>query len=117
MRDACCVIHLCDFGLPTSNFGLWTQKKAMHRQALDLKLSKFLLLILRHQPERFGLALDEEGWASLAEVLQILHGLPNFRWASRADVRRIVAEGSGDEKRRFKVADERIRACRRSSAE
>lgn len=89
----------------------------MNRKALDLKLSKFLLLILRHQPERFGLALDEEGWASLAEVLQILRGLPNFRWASRADVLRIVEQGSGDEKRRFEVAEERIRARPRASAE
>ena len=76
-----------------------------------VKLSKFLSLILRHQPERFALALDEEGWASLAEVLEILKGLPNFRWATRADVMGIVAEGTGDEKRRFEVVDGRIRAC------
>jgi len=74
------------------------------------KLSKFLALILRHQPQRFGLELDEEGWASLPEVLEILHGLPNFRWAKRAEVMRIVDEGSGDGKHRFEVADERIRA-------
>ncbi len=76
----------------------------------EIKLSKFLLLILRHQPERFGLRLDEEGWASLSEVMEILRGLPNFRWATRADVMRIVEEGSGDAKRRFEVDGERIRA-------
>ncbi len=75
-----------------------------------MRLSKFLALILRHQPERFGLALDEEGWASLSEVMEILHGLPNFRWATRADVMEIVEQGSGDEKRRFEVAGDRIRA-------
>ena len=75
-----------------------------------LKLSKFLALVLRHQPERFGLALDEEGWASLPEVIEILRGLPNFRWATRADVMRIVEEGSGDAKRRFEVEGNRIRA-------
>lgn len=80
------------------------------RQAL--KLSRFLGLILRHQPERFGLAMDEEGWASLAEVMEVLRGLPNFRWARRADVLQIVEEGSGDGKRRFEVNGERIRACR-----
>jgi RNA:NAD 2'-phosphotransferase (TPT1/KptA family) len=31
-----------------------------------MKLSKFLALILRHQPERFALELDEEGWASFS---------------------------------------------------
>jgi putative RNA 2'-phosphotransferase len=74
------------------------------------KLSKFLSLILRHQPERFALAIDEEGWASLSEVMEILNGLPNFRWATRAGVMQVVEEGSGDDKRRFEVAENRIRA-------
>jgi putative RNA 2'-phosphotransferase len=78
------------------------------RQAI--KLSKFLALILRHQPERFGLVLDEEGWTSLSEVLEILRGLPNFRWATRADVMQLVEQGSGDDKRRFEVEEDRIRA-------
>jgi len=75
-----------------------------------LKLSKFLALILRHQPERFGLALDGEGWASLSEVMEILHALPNLRWATRADVMAVVEGGAGDDKRRFEVEGERIRA-------
>ena len=74
------------------------------------KLSKFLSLILRHQPERFALAIDGEGWASLPEVMEILHGLPNFRWATHADVVAVVEEGSGDAKQRFEVKDNRIRA-------
>lgn len=82
----------------------------LSEQARKVKLSKFLSLILRHQPERFGLHLDEEGWASLPEVLEILQGLPNFRWATRADVLELVEKGSGDGKRRFEVAGERIRA-------
>jgi putative RNA 2'-phosphotransferase len=77
-----------------------------------VKLSKFLALILRHQPERFGLPLDEAGWASLSEVMEILQGLPNFRWATRTDVMRLVEEGAGDTKRRFEVDEEgkKIRA-------
>jgi putative RNA 2'-phosphotransferase len=75
-----------------------------------VKLSKFLALILRHQPERFALALDDEGWASLAEVMEILKGLPNFRWANRADVMLVVEQGAGDGKRRFQVEGGRIRA-------
>jgi putative RNA 2'-phosphotransferase len=75
-----------------------------------VKLSKFLALILRHQPERFALLLDEEGWASLPEVMEILRGLPNFRWATRADVTAVVEEGAGDGKRRFEVQGNRIRA-------
>jgi putative RNA 2'-phosphotransferase len=75
-----------------------------------VKLSKFLSLVLRHQPERFALALDEHGWASLSEVMEIVKGLPNFCWATRADVMAVVEEGSGDGKRRFEVQGNRIRA-------
>ena len=75
-----------------------------------VKLGKFLALILRHQPERFALELDEEGWASLSEVMEIVRGLPNLRWATRADVMHVVAEGTGDGKRRFQMEGKRIRA-------
>jgi putative RNA 2'-phosphotransferase len=74
------------------------------------KLSRFLALILRHQPERFALELDGEGWASLAEVREILQGLPNFRWATQADVMAVVEGEAGDGKRRFQVEGGRIRA-------
>lgn len=75
-----------------------------------VKLSKFLALILRHQPERFALELDGEGWASLTEVMEILHGLPNFRGTTRADVISVADEGSDDGSRRFEVEGSRIRA-------
>jgi putative RNA 2'-phosphotransferase len=97
----------------------------MNRRNL-VKLSKFLAFILRHQPERFALELDDEGWASLPEVMEILRGLPNFRWATRADVMAVVEGGAGDGstarlsspesklaevgKRRFHVEGNRIRA-------
>ncbi len=70
-----------------------------------------MALILRHQPERFALELDDEGWTALPEVMEILRGLPNFRWATRADVMAVVEEGTGDGKRRFQVEGNRIRAC------
>lgn len=96
-----------DVGPRTSNFGLLTLDTKTDRRLV--KLSKFLALILRHQPERFALELDDEGWASLSEVMEILRGLPNFRWATRADVMVVVEEGSGDGKRRFQVEGNRIR--------
>ncbi len=71
------------------------------------KLSKFLSLLLRHRPARFPIALDEEGYADLNEIMRILNGLPNFRWATRADVAAVV-EAPG--RRRFEIDGERIRA-------
>lgn len=34
------------------------------------KISKFLSLVLRHQPEKIGLELDAQGWTEVAELLQ-----------------------------------------------
>jgi len=34
------------------------------------QISKFLSLILRHQPEKIGLDLDENGWASVKDILE-----------------------------------------------
>jgi putative RNA 2'-phosphotransferase len=35
-----------------------------------IRISKFLSLMLRHQPQHFGIRLDEEGWAGLEEVIE-----------------------------------------------
>jgi putative RNA 2'-phosphotransferase len=36
----------------------------------DIQVSKFLSLILRHQPGKIGLTLDENGWADTQELIQ-----------------------------------------------
>jgi len=33
------------------------------------KISKFLSLVLRHEPEKIGLKLDAEGWTSVSDLL------------------------------------------------
>jgi len=35
-----------------------------------IKLSKFLSLVLRHEPGKIGLALDENGWADTGELIR-----------------------------------------------
>jgi putative RNA 2'-phosphotransferase len=42
-----------------------------------VRISKFLSLVLRHQPEKVGVALDREGWVSVPRLLEALeaHGL------------------------------------------
>jgi putative RNA 2'-phosphotransferase len=41
-----------------------------------VSISKFLSLVLRHQPEKVGITLDREGWVTVAELLEALeaHG-------------------------------------------
>ncbi len=54
------------------------------------KLSRFLSMLLRHQPARFPIRLDAQGFADLDEVLHIVHALPNFRWAGLRDIEAVL---------------------------
>jgi putative RNA 2'-phosphotransferase len=42
-----------------------------------VRVSKFLSLVLRHKPEKVGVALDREGWVSVSRLLEAseAHGL------------------------------------------
>ncbi|MDB6112234.1 MAG: kptA [Pedosphaera sp.] len=42
-----------------------------------IRTSKFLSLILRHEPERVGLTLGEAGWVEVKELLKAVndHGV------------------------------------------
>ena len=62
----------------------------------DMKLSKFVSLILRHKPEEINLSLDENGWV---EVNKLINGInkKNFN-INLDDLKRIVSE---DNKQRY----------------
>ena len=75
---------------------------------MDLtKTSRFLSLILRHKPEAAGIALDEHGWANVAELV---HGMRAVGYPiSKAILEEIVAT---DDKQRYSIdkCKTRIRA-------
>src|SRR5688572_18019869 len=61
--------------------------------SMDAKLttlSKFLSLVLRHEPQRIGLALDANGWANVDELLA--KAAEHGRAMTREMLGRIVAE-------------------------
>ncbi|MEM9820068.1 MAG: RNA 2'-phosphotransferase [Bacteroidota bacterium] len=64
----------------------------------DKQLSKFLSLVLRHQPEIIGLELDGAGWANLDELLQKLQ--TKDAKITKFQIKKIVAE---NDKQRFKI--------------
>jgi len=72
-----------------------------------VSLSKFVSLILRHEPQRIGLTLDAQGWAGVEELLAAAarHGTV----LTRENLESIVAQ---NEKQRFAFSDDgqRIRA-------
>lgn len=70
-------------------------------------LSKFLSLILRHEPEAIGLRLDAEGWADVDEL--IAKAAAHGKRYDRELLHELVRD---NDKQRFKLSDDgdRIRA-------
>lgn len=80
----------------------------------DKRISKFLSLVLRHEPHLAGLTLDPAGWVAVDALLAGAEtaGQP----ISRADLERVVAES---DKQRFTFSADRshIRAAQGHSVE
>ena len=78
------------------------------------RLSKFLSLVLRHQPDEIGITLDPAGWTPVDELLAAMsrHG----KSVSRADLEFVVAN---NDKKRFAFSDDglSIRASQGHSVE
>lgn len=66
--------------------------------------SKFLSLVLRHQPEVIGMQLDEEGWLAIDEL--IVNANQRGRALTLELVHEIVATS---EKQRFALSDDGLR--------
>jgi putative RNA 2'-phosphotransferase len=79
-----------------------------------VSMSKFLSLVLRHQPETIGITLDSAGWIAVEDLLAALatHG----RALSRTDLDEIVRTS---DKQRFALSPDgqRIRANQGHSLE
>jgi putative RNA 2'-phosphotransferase len=78
------------------------------------RTSKFLSLILRHQPERVGIKLDQAGWASVEELLVAVNR--NGVSLTLQQLRNVVAT---NDKKRFEFSEDgqRIRASQGHSVE
>ncbi len=77
-----------------------------HRHRL-VSLGKLMAYILRHRPDEFGLVLDEEGFVSLKELQQAINEEEGWGFVRRSHIMEVVLT---DEKRRFEVKDDKIRA-------
>lgn len=73
----------------------------------EVKISKYLSYVLRHRPEAIGLSLDNQGWADLAELIDLSNRAGTR--LTEALVRDVVAR---NDKQRFAInADgDKIRA-------
>lgn len=73
----------------------------------DMRISKFISLVLRHKPQEANLTLDEYGYVNISELLKGLND-KGYR-ANLEDLQRIVKE---DDKQRysFSIDGTKIRA-------
>src|SRR5688572_30955826 len=78
------------------------------------RISKFLSLVLRHEPERIGLMLREAGWVRVSDLLEAVnaHGVS----LTREELEHVVAT---NEKKRFAFSEDgqMIRASQGHSVE
>ena len=79
-----------------------------------IKISKFLSLILRHEPERVGLMLGDAGWVGVNELLKAVNG--HGVSLTLDELKHIVATS---DKKRFAFSEDglRIRASQGHSVE
>lgn len=70
----------------------------------DVKIGKFLSLVLRHQPQAAGITLDANGWASVDELIAGVNR--SGRRLDRAALERIVAENN---KKRYSFNEDRTK--------
>lgn len=79
-----------------------TKKNTMNEKETK-KISKFLSLILRHNPEKINLVLDANGWANVEELIKKAY--KNVRF-SMEDLEYIVATNN---KKRFSFNDDKTK--------
>jgi len=74
---------------------------------LRVRLSKKMAGLLRHYPDRYGLRLDEEGWATLEDLVAALRRIPGFEWVEAHHVLEVIRR---DPKGRYELRGGRVRA-------
>lgn len=79
-----------------------------------VRLSKFMSLVLRHNPGKIGITLDPQGWVEIDELLAAANRSGTA--LDRATLLRVVAE---NDKQRFAISEDgrRIRASQGHSVE
>lgn len=68
-----------------------------------VKLSKFISLILRHQPDKIGIKLDEYGWANVDELINGINKTGRFH----VDMKVIEEIVRKDEKQRYLLSEDK----------
>ena len=80
------------------DFSKYLLKNLRWRDLFDYqKLSREISYILRHNPLKYNLTLDKEGWADINDLLQKLNARSEWNGLSKKDLEKMIA--SSDKKR------------------
>jgi len=70
----------------------------------DMRISKFISLVLRHKPEEIGLTLDQYGYMNTSDLIKGINE-KGYK-ATMSDIERILAE---DDKQRYSFNDDKTK--------
>ncbi|MFH1092298.1 MAG: RNA 2'-phosphotransferase [Pseudomonadota bacterium] len=73
-----------------------------------LSLSRFLIYLLGHRPDEFGLVPDEQGWVPLKDLLLALSEEPGWSFVRRSHIEELIRDPDGSG---FEMTDKEIRAA------
>lgn len=81
----------------------------------QVRISKFIALILRHKPEEVGLQLDKQGWVKSLDLVKAVRsrGYPEFDMVSLCD----IVDNDDKQRYAFDIFRQRIRAVQGHSVE
>lgn len=74
------------------------------------RLSKFLSLVLRHKPEKIGIALDPKGFCNISELIAKINQKTGFQVTKEQLEDLARPTGNPQDKVRFEIEGDRIRA-------
>jgi len=80
--------------------------KRKHKIRTD-SLSRFLVYVLGHRPDEFGLVPDSDGFIPYKELLQAIHEEEGWRYVRRSHINEVLL---GRDRSLFESEDERIRS-------
>ena len=71
------------------------------------KLSRNISYILRHNPQKYNLTLDKEGWADINDLLEKLNASSEWNGLSKKDLEKMIISS---DKKRHEIRSDKIRA-------
>ncbi len=89
----------------------WSSVLAKRTNKIKVEgLGRFLLFVLGHKPDEFGLTPDKDGFVKYKELLQAIHEEPGWSYVRQSHINEVLL---GRDRGLFQAEDNRIRSLER----